>query len=108
MAIIYHLRRAKQFNLTLSKLPPTDRLIRKGCQEKKPNMKRGNVTGFVTTVSRKLNSTTIVTLTGAGSREDRYEQSEDDTGDVCQHCGSCSSVAVHPRLGFGLLVVDHG
>lgn len=60
------------------------------------------------TVSRKLTSTTIVPLTGARSRDDRYEQSEDDTGDVCQHCGSCPGVAVHPRLGFGLLVVYHG
>lgn len=70
--------------------------------------KKKNVNSFMTTVSRKLNSTTIVALTGAGSREDRYEQSEDDTGDVCQHCGSCFGVAVDPRLGFGLLDVNHG
>lgn len=87
---------------------PTARLMRKGCQEKKPaGEKGGNVCGCVTSVEESDEFNRQQRLTGSGAREDRDGQGEGDARDVSQQGSGGSGVAVHPGLGLGLLVVDH-
>lgn len=90
--------------ITFPATRPTDRVMKKGCQENKPKMKQGRVNRLCGLCHRDL---TVGRLTGTWPRHDCYKHSEGDADEVGQRRGSCSGVAVDPRLGLCLLVVNH-